>query len=204
MKSDLFGKSGMKWLAQVELPVQERRLLNGELELLSLLNDRIKGSDRWLSELAKDNKEVNLLRSVPGIGLFLAVLIWAEIDGIERFSDPKKLASYAGLVPSTYSSGGKTYHGRLTKQGNKWIRWAVIEAALPATRSDYWLRSHYEQIKIKKGANLAKVAVARRLLVIVFRILKEKRSFRVADKNAIFNVSDLKKRTKSLAAPVCL
>lgn len=57
--------------------------------------------------------------TIPGIGEFFARLIEAEIDDISRFRTLKKLAAYAGLVPSTYSSGGKTYHGRTVKQGNK-------------------------------------------------------------------------------------
>jgi transposase len=200
MKSDIFGKSGKEWLREVELPVEERKLLDGELKLLDVLFDLIKKSDRWLGELAKDNEAVELLRTIPGIGLFFAVLLWSEIDGIERFSNPKKIAAYAGLVPSTYSSGGKTFHGRITKQGNKWLRWAMVEAALPATRNDFWLRSHYEHIKARKGSNTAKVAIARRLLTIVYRVLKEKRSYRSAKEQMQDNI----KRSmegKGLAAP---
>lgn len=68
---------------------------------------------------------MKLLKTIPGIGEFFARLIDAEIDDIARFRNPKKLAAYAGLVPSTYSSGGKTFHGKIIKEGNKWLRWAV-------------------------------------------------------------------------------
>jgi hypothetical protein len=75
-------------------------------------------------------------------------------------------------VPSTYASGNKVMHGHITKQGNKWIRWAMVEAVWPAIRKDGELRSYYERLKIKKNANCAKVATAKRLLTIVYRILR--------------------------------
>jgi len=178
MKSDLFGKSGTRWLYEIDVGSDERKLLDSELTLLEALNARIKSSDRWVNELAKGNKEIDLLKTIPGIGKFFAVLLWAEIDGVKRFATPKKLAAYAGLVPSTYSSGGKTHHGRITRQGNKWIRWAMVEAVVPAITNDWWLRSHYEHIKVRAGYNGAKVATARRLLTLVFRVLSERRAYR--------------------------
>jgi len=89
-----------------------------------------------------------------------------EIDDIGRFRDERKLCAYAGLVPSTYASGGKVFHGRITKTGNKWLRWALIEAVLPVARSDADLHADYERLKIRRDANAAKVATARRLLTI--------------------------------------
>jgi transposase len=202
MKSDLFGKAGMAWLREIELSVADRKLLDAELELLEALKDHIKRSNRWLKELAKGNEEVSLLMTIPGIGCFFAVLLWAEIDGISRFANPKKLASYAGLVPSTYSSGGKTFHGRLTKHGNKWIRWAMVEAVVPAITSDYWLRSHYEHIKSRRGSNTAKVAVARRLLTLVHRVLTQRRPYRDAKEQMRYNISASLERKKGPAAPM--
>ena len=120
--------------------------------------------------------------TVPGIGEFLARLVAAEIDGIERFRSPKKLAAYAGMVPSTYSSGGKTWNGRIIKGGNKWLRWALVEAIIPAIRKDAELREEYERLKAKKGYNKTKVAVAKKLLIIIYHILKEKRNYREKNK----------------------
>jgi transposase len=201
MKADLFGKAGKIWLKEIDLPKHERKLLDSEIELLEVLNERIKSSDGWVKELGMDNEEVRLLQSIPGIGLFIAVLLWSEIDGIDRFSNPKKLCSYAGIVPSTYSSGGKTFHGRLTKQGNKWICWAMTEAAIPAIRCDFWLRSHYEHIKSRNGPNTAKVAVARRLLTLVYRVLSEKRVYRPVKEQMMVNISNAVKNKKNLGRP---
>lgn len=178
MVTDLFGKAGMTWLRELPLPEDKRRMLGDQLSVLDELNRQISRSDKWVRDLSRDNPDVALLRTIPGIGPFFALLLWAEIDGIERFASWKKLSSYAGLVPSTYSSGGHTFHGRLTKQGNKWIRFALVEAVFPALRSDFWLKGKYEYRKRRDGANRAKIVIARLLLKLVFRVLKEQRPYK--------------------------
>ena len=175
--SDLFGASGMEWLKQVALPGEDNRLLAPELELLELLKRKISESNGAVKELAKRDRRVKLLRSIPGLGPFFSVLVAKEIDDISRFRDEKKLCAYAGLVPSTYASGGKVFHGRITKAGNKWLRWAFIEAVQPAISCDADLYAYYQRLRIKKGANAAKVATARRLLTIVYRVLSQERLY---------------------------
>lgn len=68
----------------------------------------------------------------------------------------------------------------ITKHGNKWIRWALVEAVWPAIRKDLGLRMYYDRLKRRKGANAAKVATARRLPTIVYRVLKQDRDYRPA------------------------
>jgi transposase len=114
---------------------------------------------------------------IPGIGRAFALLCVSEIDEIERFGTPKKLHAYAGLVPSRYASGGRTYHGRIIKGGNKYLRWAMVEAVWPAIQTDAGLGAYYQRLVQKKGPNRAKVATARRLLTIVYRVLKERRAY---------------------------
>ncbi len=117
--SDLFGASGMGWLKHVVLPGQDNRLLASELELLEVLKGKISESNGLIRELASGDKRVKLLKSIPGLGPFFSVLVAKEIDDISRFKDEKKLCAYTGLVPSTYASGGKVFHGRITRTGNK-------------------------------------------------------------------------------------
>lgn len=84
------------------------------------------------------------------------------------------------LISSSFlTSWGRVFHGHITKQGNKWLRWAMVEAVWPAIRKDAELRRYYEKLKIKKGANCAKVSTTKRLLTIVYRVLKEKRYYEV-------------------------
>ena len=182
--SDLFGKAGRQWLEQVELPTSEAGLLRTDLDLLEAIQEHIKGSNRWVSQLARKDTRAKLLATLPGIGDFFAVLLAVEIDDVRRFSRPQKLAAYAGLVPSTYASGGYVHHGRITKRGNKWIRWACIEAAYPAIRQDPELAVLYQRLKVAKGANVAKVVVAKRLLTIAYRVLSEGRPYRPAEEQA--------------------
>lgn len=175
--SDLFGTAGIRWLNQVALPGEDNKLLISELELLRFLREKISQSNITVKELAKNDIRTRLLKSIPGIGPFFSVLILYEIDDISRFRDEKKLCAYAGLVPSTHASGGKVFHGKITKTGSKWLRWAAIEAAQTAVRSDPEFHAYYQQLKIRKGTNAAKVATARRLLTIVYRLMKQKRLY---------------------------
>jgi len=169
----------MKWLKRVQLPAPESKIINGDIRLLEAVRERISQSDKLVEELGRADERIKYLRSIPGIGQFFGVLICHEIDDINRFRTAKKLHAYAGIIPSTYASGDRVFHGRITKQGNKWLRWAIIEAAWPAISTDSGLRRYYERLKVKKGANIAKVATARRLLTIVYRVLKEERYYKV-------------------------
>ncbi len=175
--SDLFGKQGMEWLKLIALPKEDKRILDEELDLLSYLIEKIDTSNSWVTQLGKDNPNVKLLMTIPGIGKFFALLIANEIDYIKRFRDKNKLASYAGLIPSVHASADKVFYGRIVRHGNKYLRWALIEAVWPAIRKDLSLREYYESLKHRKGSNQAKVAVARRLSVIVYRVLSQNRPY---------------------------
>jgi len=177
--SDLFGKQGLEWLKSVMLPKEDRRILDGEIELLEYLRQRIDASDHWVVELGKDNAAVQLLTTIPGVGKFFALLIATEIDDIARFRDKNKFASYAGLIPSVHASAERIFYGRIIGHGNKYLRWAFIEAVWPAIRKDLSLRELYESLKARKGANKAKVAVARRLAIIAYRILSQQKPYQV-------------------------
>ena len=145
--SDLFGRRGLKFLREVTLSEREGWLLRQELQLLEELNAHIARSDEAVKRLAQEDPRSAWLQSIPGIGPFFALLLLLEIDTIERFANPAKLVAYAGLIPSTSASGGKVYHGRLVYQANRHLRWAFIEIALLAIRSDPDLRAYYEGLR---------------------------------------------------------
>lgn len=187
--SDRFGATGMKWLKQLILAGEDNKLLTSEIELLEVLRQKISESDSWVKELAKRDTRVKLLMDIPGIGPFFSVLIVYEIDDVSRFADEKKLCSYAGLVPSTYGSGGKLFHGRITKQGNKWLRWAFIEAVQNAIRGDAELYAYHQRIRLRRNSNTATVATARRLLTIVYRMLSQQRQYQRKSRRAIHTVT---------------
>lgn len=177
--SDLFGKEGRTWLAELggKLASEEADLLANDLSLLAAVERHIALSDAWVKELAKADPRARLLMTLPGFGAFLALLVALEIDDISRFGDAKKLCAYAGLVPSTYASSSYIRHGKIIKCSNKWLRWACIEAVPPACRKDAELRDLYLRMKGHKKPNVAKVAVAKRLLTLAYRLLTEGRPY---------------------------
>lgn len=141
------------------------------------LEKSIKESDELVESLYYKMPEAQLISTVPGFGKFFSVLVATEIADVGRFSKVEKLHSYAGVIPSTYSSAERVYHGKIIKEGNKWLRWAAVEAVWPAVKSDFDLRLFFNKQARRKNINAAKVATARRLLTIIYRILKEGRCY---------------------------
>lgn len=177
--SDLFGKKGRKYLTRVVLPQSAQPLLTQDLRMLEVLDEEIKQTERWLQEQLKGDRRLEVLLTVPGLGRLLGVVIALEIDTIERFVNPSKLVAYAGLAPTTYASGGHISHGGLMKQSNKWLRWALVEAAWVAVRCDPYFRAQYGFRYRHKGAQTAIVAVARRLAEVIWHVLKEDRPYEI-------------------------
>lgn len=175
--SDLYGQAGLRWLRTLPLPEPDGHLLREDIRLLDVLQDQIAATNGLLKNLAAGDEAVRWLRSLPGIGDFLSVLIRYEVDDITRFREAKKLASHTGLIPSTYASGHRTVHGRLTKQGNKWLRWAFIEAVISAIRCEPSLRRFYEKIKARRGTKDARTATARKLAELVWTVWTERRCY---------------------------
>jgi len=175
--TDKFGKKGKAYLRCFKLKGNDTEILNHYLDLIDGIDNKIKDVERKIREIFREDEICSLIGSIPGIGEILAFLIRHEIDDIERFISASKLCSYAGLVPSTYSTGGKTYQGKITKQGNRRLRWALVEAAQKSITKDLWLRSIYRRIEKRSGKKRARVAAARRLLEIVYRVWKERRPY---------------------------
>lgn len=180
--SDLYGTEGLQWLRGLQLPDPDGSLLREDLELLAVVQQRIKVTEGLLKDLAAGDEAVRWLESLPGIGKFFSVLLRYEVDDITRFREAKRFASYTGLVPSTYASGQRLVHGRLTKQGNKYLRWAFIEAVTPAIRSSPFLRRSYEKIKARLGAKEARTATARKLAELAWTVWTERRCWQEAQR----------------------
>jgi transposase len=104
-------------------------------------------------------------------------LIRYEADDMGRFARPDKFAAYCGPVPSTYQSGEHVRHGRLIRQGNRWLRRAFIEAVGPACRSSARLARVHRRIAARRGIQAARVAVARKLALLAWTICTEKRYY---------------------------
>jgi len=174
---NLFGTKGMKVLMELALPAGEKELIDALVKTYRHLEERRRETNGLVEKLYLEIPEVRLIHTVPGFGVFLSVLVAVEIADIGRFEDEGKLHAYAGVIPSTYSSGERSFHGKIVKDGNRWLRWAAVEAVWPAIRADFDVRCYYERLKRRKGSNSAKVATARRMLTIIYRMLKENRFY---------------------------
>lgn len=176
--TDLFGVSGRCFLDSLQLGEGYQESLLGYLNLLDATEARINCLKKRLAEYVKETPDAQLLQTVPGIGVLLSQVILAEIADIQRFASPENLCSYAGLTPSIHQSGQRLYHGPCPKDGNKFLRWAMIEAAHTAVRKDPRLKDFFERIKRKKGSQKALVAAARKMLVVVYWMLTKKEPYR--------------------------
>jgi transposase len=175
--TDLFGKRGRMWLAGVKLPAQARESVNVCLRLLDGYSEEIQKQNLQLSEKAKQDKRVEWLLTIPGMGECSAMMVLAEIGEIGRFHDQEALCSYAGLVPRVRESAGKAARGGITRQGSPWLRWMMVEAAQVATRSSPAARRYYERLLRKKHKHVARVALARKLLIAVYALLRDGEMF---------------------------
>jgi transposase len=158
--------------------IEEPRV-KGYLRLIDSLNDEMHEASRIICERASNDEDAKLLMTIPGISFFSALLIGSEIGDVSRFPDAYHLISYAGLVPSTHSSGDTTYHGRITKAGSPELRWILNQCARVYIREepDSEIAAFYNRLRKKKGDSKAIVAASAKLLKIVYWVLKEKREY---------------------------
>jgi len=128
--------------------------------------------DGELHARAKADPRVTVLRTLPGVGEFTALMMLAEIGDITRFPSARKLASWAGLTPTVRGSDLKVRHGHISKQGSAWLRWVMNQAAQTAKRSPEFAAT-YAAIAKRRGKKIATIAIARKLLTRAWHLLAE-------------------------------
>ena len=170
--SDLFGRQGRELLGGLALrPISAGRLATS-LRLVDELGREIAIADREIATLFRGDDRIRRLMPIPGIGLFSAALIVAEVGDIARFGSPDQLTSWAGLTPTERSSADHTRRGHISKQGSRWLRWIMVEAAA-RTGGHAGLRAFAAPIAERRGGKIARVALARRLLTLAFYALRD-------------------------------
>ena len=173
--TDLFGVAGRKYLDEVmekELRPSARQVVKDHLAMIDHLTERIHALEKNISLNEKQNHIMNILRSMPGVGRLIALIILAEIGDISRFHSPKALCSWAGLTPKVHNSDAVVQHGHITKEGSRYLRTAMVRAAMVACRvSPRWYMTH-EHLALRCGRRAARVAVARRLLTVIYYMWK--------------------------------
>lgn len=175
--TDVTGIKGRKEIDALDL----REIYKREIQSCLTLCDQLKAQiDIFSKEIEKKvtiSEDAKLLMSIPGISFFSSLLITSEIGDYTRFSSSKKLCSFAGLVPSVYSSGGKTRLGKITKLGSANLRFVLLQAVPHAVKKSNHLGVLYQKIRRKHGEKVARIAVARRLLAVMLTMLKTRTEF---------------------------
>ena len=191
---DLFGKTGRLWLENLELPSEYKENLDGYLRTVDSLSSEIHEVDIWLKKRMRKSEDIKLLMEIPGIGIFSAALILAEIGDIEFFKSKRKLSSFVGVVPGTHNSDRKSHDTGLKKDSNRYIRWLLAEAAPKAKRAVPTWQRLYDRVYAgnPKRKSTAKVAVMHKIVGAIWRVLKTREKF-----NRLHNCPELQTTTAS-------
>jgi transposase len=166
--------------AVANLSPRIQRAVQNLLNILDTLNKEIQSLSKEVESVASCNEDVQLLQTIDGVGPITALAFKAEVDDPRRFEDSKDVAAYIGLTPSQYSSGEVHRQGGISKKGSKRTRYLLVEAASALlTRCKVWskLKAWGMKIQKKKGTRKATVAVARKLAVIMHKMLMTRKPF---------------------------
>ncbi len=169
-------------LAEVEMDELWRGELELELHELRQLEAPIRKVEQKLDVIAQADQRVPLLQTIPGVGPRLAEALVALIDDPGRFKKGKQVGAYLGMVPKQLDSGESERLGRITRHGNRLVRALLVEVSWISLRYNPWARQIYERARAgnSRRRKIAIVAVARRLLVRSWAMLRDQQSWRVA------------------------
>jgi transposase len=169
----LYSPRALAWLATVQLAPEADRSLRRLERLFHAVHADAQTADRQVRQRAKTDPIAVALDDLVGIGPVMALTIRAEMGDVGRFASGPALASYAGLVPRVDASAGRVCHGRITREGSPWLRWALVQAARHAIKRDDPRARWARRVAIRKGINKARVALARVLCQQVVRTWRQ-------------------------------
>ena len=175
----LYTRPSRERLAKLQLPVEElQEAYTALLTVLDRLQEQIQRLTNQIRQLSKRDARVGALEAtLPGIGAQSAATLIAELGDARRFRNPRAVAAYAGLVPKVNQSADKAHHGRLTKQGNRELRWIVSQWAVRLMKDDPEVNAWARGLRGRVHKNKARMALARRLLVGVWVVLTRGEAF---------------------------
>jgi transposase len=176
-KRKLWSKAGEKVLRELSLKPWAGRRREDLFKLREMLNGQIDLLDRSVVEAAEKNEKARLLMTQPGVGPITSMAFVLTMGDVSRFQRGKQVASYLGLIPREYSSGGHQRFGSISKQGNRFMRMLLVEAAQSAVRYDPGFRNEYLHRCHRKAKGIAKVAAARKLAVRLYWMLRTNRGY---------------------------
>jgi transposase len=168
----LFSKAGRRWLAGLELPLDEQLTLEGCLREIDFLDDQLRALEAVLARHALGSPDIRRLMSVPGVNVHTAAAFMASVGDIRRFSSARQLVSYLGLDPKVRQSGNEpARHGHISKAGAAQARHMLGEVAWKVARSPGPMRAFFERIRARRGQQIAATATARKLSVLFWHML---------------------------------
>jgi transposase len=173
----LWNREGQKQLLELALAPWAGIRRQDLLELLKKLDQQILVLDQAVKKAAEENEKARLLMTQPGVGPITSLAFVLTIGEATRFRRGKQVASYLGLIPSEYSSGSKRRLGSISKQGNRFLRMLLVEAAQSVIRHDPKFRKEYQHRCHSKPKAVAKVAAARKLAVRLFWMLRSNKPY---------------------------
>ena len=184
----LLADKNLFWWDQQDFSDLTHFQVQHDLQIVAYLEDQKANIDQKLAELSNTEpwaSDMPYLMQIPGFGLLFSMITLSAIGDISRFDTPKKLVGYAGLGAGVHDSGKKHQDKSITKEGRRELRWALVEAAWGAMRSDPYWKAQYQRLTKVKHPSKAIVAIARRLLVSVWHILTKREPYRHFDEDAI-------------------
>jgi transposase len=173
--TDVFGVKGRVWLADQRrlMPADEQLTVDACLRQIDFLAGEIELVDREIAKQVLSSEEIRRLMTLPGVSGVTATAMLAAIGDVRRFPTAGHLVGYLGLGPRVQQSGSEpAKHGRISKQGPGPVRGLLVEAAWHAARTTGPLRAFHQRVAARRGPNIATVAVARKLVVIAFHMLR--------------------------------
>lgn len=166
------------WLRTVALPKWDRAEMTSHLDEFERLTRRMKTLEEIIVIRAQGIEEVELLRTIPGCGYYMALALTSRIGDANRFPRGKSLAHYWGLTPGVRDSGeSKGKRGRITKTGSAMARWLLAQVVFHVLRRDPVMKRWYKPIRARRGSGIARTAVMRRMAVIIRNMLVEKQTY---------------------------
>ena len=166
------------WLKDLKLPPVQRAEMNWHLEELERWTKRMVDLEVIIIERCQDDAMVDRIRSIPGCAHYSALSLVCRVGDPTRFPKGKSLAHYWGLTPGVNDSGeGTGRRGRITKAGSTMARWVLAQITLHCLRHDPVMKAWYKPIKNRRGSKIARVAVMRKLAVIIRNMLVHEQTY---------------------------
>jgi transposase len=171
-RSQMLSRAGQQRLRSARMSPALKYQTDDLITLLEPINERIRGVEMWLKQQASADDRVKLLMTHPGVGLLTALGLVHTLEPFNRFRNQRSVVAYVGLEPMERSSAERKRYIGISKAGSRLLRFLLGEAAQVAVRFDPELKHFYERVGKRRGKQIATVAVARKLLVRCWIMLR--------------------------------